>query len=131
MKRILVTGATGHLGRGIVEHLLKLKPSSEIAVLARDPAKAVDLSAKGVEVRRGDYFDLESLKRAFAGVGKLMFVSTVTFTDGLTQHRNVVAAAKAAGVEHVHYTSIQHREGSNFVISVLVCEGLPLPGTAP
>ena len=69
MKRILVTGVTGHLGRGIVEHLLKLKPSSEIAVLARDPAKAVDLSAKGVEMRRGDYFDLESLKRAFAGVG--------------------------------------------------------------
>ena len=44
MKRILVTGATGHLGRGIVEHLLKLKPSGEIAVLARDPGKAVDLS---------------------------------------------------------------------------------------
>jgi NAD(P)H dehydrogenase (quinone) len=91
-------------------------PTSDIAVLVRDPGKAEDLSALGVDIRTGDYFDTKSLVRAFSGIDKLMFVSTVTFTDGLTQHRNVVAAATEAGVRHVHYTAIQRPELSDFTI---------------
>jgi NAD(P)H dehydrogenase (quinone) len=114
--KYMITGATGQLGRGIVDHLLTLVPASEIAVLVRDPAKSADLAALGVEIRRGDYSDVEALKKAFVNIEKLMLVSTTAFADALTQHRNVVDAAKAAGVKHVHYTAIQRPEGSEFIL---------------
>lgn len=117
MNKILVTGASGGLGRGIVENLLLRMPSSRIAVLARDPAKVDDFRKKGVEVRVGDYADTASLNAAFQDIEKLMFVSTTAFSDALTQHRNVIAAAKRAGVGHVHYTGIQRPAESTYVIS--------------
>jgi NAD(P)H dehydrogenase (quinone) len=68
-------------------------------------------------VRYGDYSDPESLEQAFAGVEKLLFISTTAFSDAVTQHGNVIDAAKAAGVGHIHYTSVQRKQGSGVVIS--------------
>jgi NAD(P)H dehydrogenase (quinone) len=116
-RKYMITGATGHLGRGIVEQLLKRVPATEIAVLVRDPIKSNDLAALGVEIRQGDYADVAALDRAFSGVEKLMFVSTTAFTDALRQHRNVVDAATKAGIQHVYYTAIQRPERSSFAIS--------------
>jgi NAD(P)H dehydrogenase (quinone) len=116
MSKILVTGASGHLGRKTLQRLLKRRPASDLVGLARDPEKAADLAAQGIEIRKGDYFDYGSLLKAFAGVEKVMLISTFGFTDRNTQHYNAITAARQAGVKHVVYTSIIRREGSNFVL---------------
>jgi NAD(P)H dehydrogenase (quinone) len=106
---ILVTGATGHLGKAAVDFLLKKTAPSNVAVLVRDSSKASDFKAKGVEVRQGDYSDYGSLVKAFTGVDKLYFVSGTDLINRTKQHENVVNAAKAAGVKHVVYTSFQRK----------------------
>jgi len=114
--KILVTGSTGGLGRQTIEFLLKRVPAMQVAALARDPARLADLAARGVDVRQGDYFDQASLTTAFRGIDRLFFISAPSFTDMVTQHRNIIAAAMAAGVPHIVYTGIQRREGSGTII---------------
>ncbi|MCA0229359.1 MAG: SDR family oxidoreductase [Bacteroidetes bacterium] len=103
---ILVTGATGQLGGSVVENLLKKIPASEVAVLVRDAAKAEHLAAQGVDIRVGSYFDKASLASALQGIEKVLLVSSNDFNDRLGQHKNVVDAAKNAGVKHILYTGI-------------------------
>ena len=103
---ILVTGATGHLGKLALQFLLTKLPASELAVLVRDPAKAADLQALGVELRTGDYFDYPSLEQAFAGVDTLLLVSSGSLENRVAQHTNAVNAARANQVQHVVYTSM-------------------------
>lgn len=116
MTKILVTGATGGLGRQTLDFLLQRVPPVRIAALARDPVKLADLAARGVDVRQGDYHDRASLKAAFQGIDRLFFISAPSFTNMVEQHRNIVAGAMAAGVQHIVYTGIQRREGSGFVM---------------
>ena len=116
MGKILVTGASGHLGRKTLQHLLKRRPASDLVGLARDTEKAADLAAQGIEIRKGDYFDYGSLLNAFVGVEKVMLIATLGFTDRNTQHYNVITAARQAGVKHVAYTAIIRREGSDFIL---------------
>jgi NAD(P)H dehydrogenase (quinone) len=106
MSKILITGATGHLGKAVVNSLLK-KNVDNFVVLVRDPSKVEDLKAKNVEIRQGDYNNYNSLVAAFKGVDKLFFVSGNDIESRLKQHENVVKAAKEAGVKHVVYTSFQ------------------------
>lgn len=108
MTKILVTGASGNIGRMTLKHLLKRVPASDIVGLARDPDKAADLAADGIEIRKGDYFDYDGLVRAFEGIDKVMLVSTHAFTDRNTQHENAINAAKHAGVKHFVYMPIIH-----------------------
>ena len=103
--RIAVTGATGHLGRLVIEGLLKTQPAEDIVALVRDPAKAADLAARGVQVRAAAYDDAAALKAALTGVDKLLLISGSEVGRRIQQHRNVIDAAKAAGVQHVVYTS--------------------------
>ncbi|WBO24422.1 SDR family oxidoreductase [Sphingomonas abietis] len=117
MGKILVTAASGHLGRKTLQHLLKRQPASDLVGLARDPEKAADLAAQGIEIRKGDYSDYDSLLNAFAGVEKVMLISCAPFTDRNTQHYNVITAARQAGVRHIAYTAIIRREGSDFNLS--------------
>jgi NAD(P)H dehydrogenase (quinone) len=111
---ILLTGATGGLGHETLECLLATTPATEIAALVRDVSKATDLAQRGVDVRQADYFDYPALVHAFQGIEKVLLVSAVAFTDRVSQHRNVIDAAKEAGVKHLFYTSIQR--SSNFVL---------------
>lgn len=107
-RTLLVTGASGQLGRQVVERLLARGGPDTIVAGSRDPSKLADLAARGVEVRRVDLDDAASLASAFAGVDRLLLVSTdaVDGTDRRArQHEAGVAAAKAAGVKHVVYTS--------------------------
>lgn len=117
MGKILVTAASGNLGRKTLQHLLKRRPASDLVGLARDPDKAADLAALGIEIRKADYFDYQALLRAFAGVEKVLLISSAPFTDRKMQHYNVITAARQAGVKHVAYTAIIRREGSNFILS--------------
>lgn len=119
MNKILVTGATGALGRLTVEELLKRTDARNVVALARDPSKAADLAALGVDVRQGDYFDKQSLLAACQNVDKILLVSAVAFTDRLTQQLNVISAAVETGVKHIVYTSIQRKEDSAFEISMV------------
>ncbi len=107
---ILVTGATGQLGGIVVENLLKNTPANEIAVLVRDENKAADLKAKGVEIRVGSYFDEASLKTALQGIDKLLLISSNDFNDRIGQHKNVIDAAKNAGVKHIFYTGVTMKD---------------------
>jgi NAD(P)H dehydrogenase (quinone) len=113
----LVTGAGGHLGRLAVESLLAAKPGAVIAA-SRDPAKLADLAAKGAETRRADFDDAASLDQAFAGVDRLLIVSTDALgVPGLRQrqHNLAVAAAARAGVGHVVYTSMPNPEPGSLI----------------
>ena len=69
---IIITAATGKLGRHVVDALLARIPASELAVAVRDPARAADLAARGITVRQADYTQPASLRAAFAGATKLL-----------------------------------------------------------
>jgi NAD(P)H dehydrogenase (quinone) len=112
---ILVTGATGGLGHETIDCLLTTTPAADIAALVRDISKATDLVQRGVDVRQADYFDYPALVQAFRGIEKVLLISAVAFTDRVSQHRNVIDAAKEAGVKHLFYTSIQR--SSDFVLT--------------
>lgn len=117
MSKILVTGVTGLIGKSTVEHLLKKGFSaSQIVGLARKKDGLADLTAKGIDIRIGDYFDYNSLLRAFEGVDKVMLTSAVAFTDRATQHYNVITAARQAGVKHLVYMSIMRKKGSERIM---------------
>ncbi len=109
---ILITGATGQLGNATINFLLSKVPEKEIAALVRDEKKAASLKSRGVEIRIGDYDNYDSLLKAFAGVDKLFFVSGNDVPNRLKQHRNVVDAAKQAGVGHIFYTSFTRKNES-------------------
>ncbi|MGI4864206.1 MAG: SDR family oxidoreductase [Janthinobacterium lividum] len=111
---ILVTGATGGLGRDTIDALLATTPATKIAALARDVTKAADLAAQGVDVRPGNYDDYSSLVQAFQGIDTVLLVSALAFSDRVTQHHNVIDAAREAGVKHLFYTSMQR--DTNYVM---------------
>ncbi|GAB3339333.1 SDR family oxidoreductase [Micromonospora halotolerans] len=115
---IVVTGATGHLGRLIVEALLdRGVPADRIVALGRDTDRLAGLAARGVATRRGDYDDPESLRAAFAGAEKLMFVSGSEVGRRVVQHGNVVTAAREAGVGLIVYTSIANADTSSLALA--------------
>ncbi|MEC3980913.1 SDR family oxidoreductase [Amycolatopsis sp. H20-H5] len=109
---IVVTGATGQLGRLVVEGLLKKVPAAEIAVAVRTPEKAADLAARGVQVRTADFNRPEGLAAAFTGADKLLLISGSEVGKRVAQHTAAIAAAKEAGVGHLVYTSILHADTS-------------------
>ncbi|RKH64745.1 NAD(P)H-binding protein [Corallococcus aberystwythensis] len=105
---IVVTGATGQLGRLIVEKLVSRVPADRVAVSVRDVQKAQDLAALGVRVRRGDFAEPDSLPHAFEGASQVLIVSSnasATGGDPLAQHRSAIAAARSAGARRIVYTS--------------------------
>jgi NAD(P)H dehydrogenase (quinone) len=122
--KILVTGASGHLGRKTLQQLLRKVPASQLIGLVRDPSKAEDLAAEGIELRKGDYSDPVSLSDAFRGVEKLMLIATPAFTDRKTSHANAIDAAAKARVQHVVYMPIIRKENSDFVMKEVTEEDI-------
>ena len=106
---IAITGTTGQLGRLVVENLKTRVPASEIVALVRTPSKAADL---GVTVREADYTRPETLAAAFAGVDTLLLISSNDLRNRTADHRNVIEAAKKAGVQWFLYTSLLHADTS-------------------
>ncbi|EOI3469848.1 SDR family oxidoreductase [Cronobacter turicensis] len=109
---IAITGATGHLGQRVIDTLLNTVAAQEIVAIVRNPAKAAALSAKGVQVRAADYNDVAALTAALAGVEKLLLISSSEVGQRAPQHRNVIDAAKTAGVKLIAYTSLLHADRS-------------------
>ena len=103
---IVVTGATGHLGRHVVEQLLEKVPAEQITAVVRDESKAADLAARGVRLAVADYNTPETFDGLFAAGDKVLLISGNEFDKGrVQQHRVVIDAAKAAGVSLLAYTS--------------------------
>ena len=130
---IVVTGASGQLGRLVIAALLEKIPAPQIVAAVRNPASVQDLAARGVVVREADYNRPETLETAFRGADKLLLISSSELGGRVPQHRAVIDAAKAAGVRLLAYTSIlradvsplglaaEHRETENY----LRASGLP------
>lgn len=116
---LLVTGASGQLGRRVVEHLLELGPRKIIAT-TRNPDTLAGLRARGVDVRRADFDDDASLASAFQGATRALLISTDAIHEPgrrLAQHRQALQALQAAGVQHVVYTSLPNPVGSPIAIA--------------
>ncbi|RVD51432.1 SDR family oxidoreductase [Mesorhizobium sp. M7A.F.Ca.ET.027.03.2.1] len=113
---LLVTGASGQLGRGVINHLLDMfkVPAGRIIAATRNPENLAELAARGVITRAADFDDTLSLEAAFKGADRVLIISTgeIDLLHGkrLRQHQNAVAAAKKAGVSHLLYTSMPNPE---------------------
>ncbi|WUH92591.1 NAD(P)H-binding protein [Streptomyces sp. NBC_00433] len=103
---IIVTGATGQLGRQIVERLLTRLPADRVGVSVRDPRKAQDLADQGVRVRQGSFTEPAGLTHAFEGATQVLIVSVDKMGDEcVKQHRVAIEGAVAAGARRILYTS--------------------------
>ena len=104
--RLLVTGANGQLGRLVVEQLLLSEAPGTIIGMVRSPEAGTSLAARGVTVRVADYDHPETLDSALAGVERVLLISSTALGARVVQHRNVIEAAKRAGVRLLAYTSV-------------------------
>lgn len=105
---LIITGATGQLGKRIVANLLRRVPAERIGVSVRSPDKATDFAAQGVRVRQGDYDQPDSLLHAWEGADRVLLISSNASASGgdpVAQHANAIAVAKHLGVERLFYTS--------------------------
>jgi len=109
---IIVTGATGQLGRLVINALLRTVQASSIVAAVRSPEKAADLAACGVVVRKADYTEPETLDSALAGGEKLLLISSSAVGQRVPQHRAVIDAAKRAGIKLIAYTSVLRADTS-------------------
>ncbi len=109
---IAITGVSGLLGRLVVEGLLQSVEAKNLVAIVRTPSKVSDLSERGVQVRAADYNDQATMQQALTGVEKLLLISSSEVGQRAVQHRNVIEAAKAAGVKLIAYTSVLHADTS-------------------
>ena len=109
---IAITGATGQLGQHVFANLLNTTAANQLVAVVRNPAKAEALSQKGVVIRQADYGDEAALTKALQGVDKLLIISSSEVGQRAPQHRNIINAAKAAGVKFIAYTSLLHADTS-------------------
>lgn len=117
MAKLLVSGANGKLGRAVIRHLLETAKvsASDIVAASRDTSRLADLADLGVDTRKADFIDVAGLEAAFAGIDRVLIISTDELAvpgARLAQHTNAVNAAKKAGVDHVLYTSMPNPDKS-------------------
>lgn len=130
---IVITGATGQLGKHVVSQLLEKVSPTELAVAVRNPEKAASYAAQGVQVRQADYTDVASLEKAFEGATKVLLISGNELGKRFEQHRNVIDAARQANVGLLVYTSLLRANTSHIGLKVehlqteeyLLASGIP------
>jgi NAD(P)H dehydrogenase (quinone) len=114
---IVVTGATGQLGRLVIEELLARVSADQIVAVVRDAGKATDIAARGVELRIADYDEPETLDGAFIAGDSVLLISGSEVGRRIPQHKAVIAAAKAAGVARLAYTSVLGGPAADFALA--------------
>lgn len=112
MTQFVITGATGQLGRLVIDVLLRRVPADSIVAAVRNIEKASDIAALGVQVRQSDYNQPASLEAAFQGAERLLLISSSEFGQRTRQHQAVIDAAKRSGVKLLAYTSVLHADTS-------------------
>lgn len=110
--RFFVTGASGQLGRLVVAALAARAGAESVAAIVRDPVRAAGLFPEGVTVRQGDYDQPATLDAALAGAERVLLISSNALGERVAQHRNVIDAARRAGVKRIAYTSVLHADTS-------------------
>lgn len=115
--KLAITGASGQLGRLVVENLLATEPAASLRLLVRSPEKVADLAARGVEVVAFDYSRPETLAPALSGVDRLLLISGSEVGQRIPQHKAVIEAAKTAGVGLILYTSILRAHQSGMILA--------------
>ena len=117
--RLFVTGATGQLGRLVIEALLKrvLADTIVAGVRSLESAAAEDLRAQGVTLRVADYARPETLAEAFRGIDRLLLISSSEIGQRVAQHRNVIQAARQSGVNLIAYTSLLRADTSPLALA--------------
>jgi NAD(P)H dehydrogenase (quinone) len=114
---IAITGASGQLGRLVIQNLLATVAPRDIVALVRDPQKVTDLAARRIDVRQADYDQLETLPPALVGVDKLLLISGSEPGRRLSQHRAIIDAAVNARVKLIAYTSILRADTSEMLLA--------------
>ncbi|MDV5147672.1 NAD(P)H-binding protein [Streptomyces sp. SBC-4] len=130
---IVVTGATGQLGRLVIDALLATVPAASVAAVVRNKEKAADLAERGVELRIADYSRPETLAEAFQAGDRVLLISGSEVGQRVAQHAAVIAAAKAAGVAQLAYTGILGGPEADFDLAdehketerLILASGLP------
>ena len=131
MNKILVTGATGHLGSSVIETLLKKVSSSQISIITRNEEKRITFQSKGFNAFLGSYDNIVALKNAMEGVDTVLLISSGDQGDRMQEHKNVIDTAKKKGVKSIAYTSrclnerntlanklmIEHFETEDYIIA--------------
>lgn len=114
MTTYAITGATGHFGQRALKYLAAKVPAEDIVALARNTEKAKQVVPAGITIRQADYTDPDQMTEALSNIDRLLFVSSLPGgpVSRVQQHRNVVAAAKRAGVGYIAYTSFPHADTS-------------------
>jgi len=118
-EKYLITLASSHFGTIAIDFLLKEIPAKNIIATVRDAKKGEKLKEKGIEIRIADYSKPETLKEAFKGVDKLLFISGIPgqAVPRDVQHKNVIEAAKACGIKYIAYTSLINCEKNPAILS--------------
>ena len=111
--RLLITGASGQLGRRTAELVLETYDPSRLILVTRSPDKLADLAARGVDVRPGDFANPATLPSAFEGADRMLLISATDLERRIEQHRSAIRAAVDAGISHVVYTSGLRSEPGN------------------
>ena len=107
--KFVISGASGTLARLITEQMAANIPVGDLILSTRNPDALEDWAALGAKVLRCDHSDLDSLKAGYKGGNRLMVISGLNIGQRIQEHRNVIEAAKAVGIEHITYTSVRVR----------------------
>jgi NAD(P)H dehydrogenase (quinone) len=110
---LVITGASGQLGRRAAELLLEQHDPSDVVLLTRNPDGLADLAARGADVRRADFGDPASLPAAFADATRVLLISTDVVGERVEGHSAAIDAAVAAGASLIAYTSIPNTTEAN------------------
>ena len=113
---IVITGASGHLGRLVADGVLARTDPEQVVLVTRDPSRLADFAQRGAQVRAGDFGDPPSLASAFAGVGKALIISTDAIGARVPGHKAAIDAAAAAGATSIAYTSAINPSHSNPIV---------------
>lgn len=109
---IVITGASGQLGRLVIDELMRSVPASELAAAVRSPEKVDDLAKMGIQIRQADYNRPDTLDTAFSSAAKVLLISSSEVGQRVPQHANVIAAAQKTGIDLLAYTSILHADAT-------------------
>lgn len=110
-----ITAATGRFGQEAYRELSKIVNKDDIVILARDLDRAAEIFPDAKSIKKADYNDLQTLQSSFSGIDRLLFISSIPggAVARIDQHKNVISAARAAGVSYIAYTSFPNAQKSS------------------